>query len=332
MIQTIAETAWHHEGDFIFMCNLVKDTCSNTNADYVKLHITLDLDEYMSKDHHNYQMQKPWMFNENEWSEIIAIIRSSGKKLMLLLNDTKAIKFASNFSPEAVELHSVCLNVPRLQNAVMKYIDDNSIIMIGVGGSSIEEVDQAVTFFSDRPTVLMFGFQNYPTKYENINLAKIKKIQSLYPSLDYGYADHTAWNEENNELITLLGAANNMSYIEKHITTEYGADRCDYSAAISIEMFNSIVDKVMVLNQISGDGDLSLNDGEVQYSQLGPMKMAPYSIKDIDEGSIIKNDDFDFIRTSQIGNITQVNSKILLGKTLKRDVKKGQVLTTSDFS
>ena len=331
MIQTIAETAWHHEGDFNFMCNLVKDICSNTNADYVKLHITLDLDEYMSTDHHNYQMQKPWMFNENEWSEIIAIIRSSGKKLMLLLNDTKAIKFASNFSPEAVELHSVCLNVPRLQNAVIEYIDDNSIIMIGVGGSSIEEVDQAVAFFSDRLTVLMFGFQNYPTKYENINLEKIRKIQSLYPSLDFGYADHTAWNEENNELITLLGAANNMSYIEKHITTEYGAERCDYSAAISIEMFNSIVDKVMVLNQISGDGQLSLNDGEVQYSQLGPMKMAPYSTKDMNEGTIIKNDDFDFIRTSQIGNITQVNSRILLGKTLKRDIKKGQVLTTSDF-
>ena len=84
MIQTIAETAWHHEGDFIFMCNLVKDTCSNTNADYVKLHITLDLDEYMSKDHHNYQMLKTWMFNENEWSEIIAIIRFLHKRLLLI--------------------------------------------------------------------------------------------------------------------------------------------------------------------------------------------------------------------------------------------------------
>ncbi len=331
MIQTIAETAWHHEGDFNFMCNLVEDICVETSADYVKLHITLDLDEYMSTDHHNYQMQKPWMFNENEWSEIITIVRSNGKKLMLLLNDTKAIKFASKYSPEAVELHSVCLNVPRLQNAVMDYIDDKSIIMIGVGGSTIEEVDQAVNFFSERRTVLMFGFQNYPTKYENINLAKIKKIQSLYPNLEYGYADHTAWNEEDNELITLLGAANNMSYIEKHITTEYGIDRCDYSAAISIEMFNSIANKVNILNQISGDGDLSLNDGELQYSQLGPMKMAPYSIKYIGKGSIIKEDDFDFIRTSQIGDVTQVNSKILLGKTLNRDIKKGQVLLMSDF-
>ena len=50
----------------------------------------------------------------------------------------------------------------------------------------------------------MFGFQNYPTKYKNINLEKVRKIQSMYPKLKFGYADHTAWNEPNNELITLF--------------------------------------------------------------------------------------------------------------------------------
>jgi N,N'-diacetyllegionaminate synthase len=332
MIKTVAETAWHHEGDFSFMRNLVETICTKTNADYVKLHITLDLDEYMSQDHQNYQMQAPWIFNEGEWSELIAIVRLNNKKLMLLLNDTKAIKFASKHSPEVVELHSVCLNVPRLQKAVMNHIDSNAIIMIGVGGSTIEEVDQAVNFFSKRQVVLMFGFQNYPTKYENINLAKARKIQSLYPSLEFGYADHTSWNESNNELITLLGAANNMHYVEKHVTTEYGVDRCDYSAAISIDMFNSLSENVSLLNQITGDGNIALNQGEISYSQIGPMKMAPYAIKSFNKGHTLKEDDFDFIRTSQIGDITQVHSINLLGKTLNKDVKKRQVLLMSHFS
>jgi N,N'-diacetyllegionaminate synthase len=48
MIKLIAETAWHHEGDFIFMKDLVARICENSNADVVKFHITLDLDEYMS--------------------------------------------------------------------------------------------------------------------------------------------------------------------------------------------------------------------------------------------------------------------------------------------
>jgi N,N'-diacetyllegionaminate synthase len=76
----------------------------------------------------------------------------------------------------------------------------------------------ALNIFKSRETILMFGFQNYPTKYEDVNLSKIKKIQSLYPNKLFGYADHTAWNEPNNELITLLVASNNMSYVEKHVT------------------------------------------------------------------------------------------------------------------
>ena len=331
MIKTIAETAWHHEGDFQFMRNLVEDICVKTNADYVKLHITLDLDEYMSTDHANYQMQAPWMFNGEQWAEIIAIVRLHGKKLMLLLNDTKAIKFAARYDPEIVELHSVCLNVPRLQNAVIEYIDKESEVIIGVGGSTLEEVDQAVSFFSKRKVVLMFGFQNYPTKYKNINIEKIRKIQAMYPNLKYGYADHTAWDETNNELITLLGAANNMNFVEKHVTNQYGIDRCDYSAAISIDMFNSIKKSIDILNQISGNGDLLLNPGELEYSKLGPMKMAPYARRSIGKGDVINNGDFDFIRTSQIGDITQVNSKIIIGKVSNKDISKGQVILMSDF-
>jgi N,N'-diacetyllegionaminate synthase len=331
MIESIAETAWHHEGDFKFMCNLVEEICNKTSADYVKLHITLDLDEYMSKDHVNYEMQTPWMFDEDQWSKIISIVRNSNKKLMLLLNDTKAIKFASRYNPEIVELHSVCLNVPRLQNAVLNFIDKEAKLVIGVGGSSLEEVDQAVNFFSSREVVLMFGFQNYPTKFENINLEKVRKIQSMYPRLKFGYADHTAWNEPNNELITMLGAANQMNYVEKHVSTEYGVERCDFSAAVSIEMFNTISQNIDLLNKISGLGDLSLNEGEIQYSELGPMKMAPCAMKNISKGEILEFKDFDFIRTSQVGDISQITVNKFIGKTSKNNISKGQILKISDF-
>jgi len=77
----------------------------------------------------------------------------------------------------------------------------------GMCGYTIQEIDAAINIFSDRDLILMFGFQNFPTKYEDVNLSKIRKIQSLYPNKDYGYAHHTAWNEDNNELITLLVAA-----------------------------------------------------------------------------------------------------------------------------
>ena len=94
MIKLIAETAWHHEGDFIFMRDLVTRICENSNADIVKFHITLDLEEYMNKDHDAYKTLKSWMFSETEWEELICIVRENNKEIMLLLNDIKAIEFA----------------------------------------------------------------------------------------------------------------------------------------------------------------------------------------------------------------------------------------------
>ncbi|MDQ6964624.1 MAG: N-acetylneuraminate synthase family protein, partial [Mariprofundales bacterium] len=192
MTKLIAETAWHHEGDFSFMTDLVGALCEQSAADIVKMHITLDLDAYMSRDHAAYDMLKSWMFTAEQWESLIGAVKRSGKQLMLLLNDTQAVEFAGGVDPDMVELHSVCLNVPPLQRAFLERFGRDTLVVIGVGGCSLEEVDAATHVFADRELVLMFGFQNYPTKYRDINLRKIRKIQATYAGKRFGYADHTA--------------------------------------------------------------------------------------------------------------------------------------------
>jgi N,N'-diacetyllegionaminate synthase len=326
MIKLIAETAWHHEGDYLFMKQLVTSICETSSVDIVKLHITLDLDEYMSKDHDLYETLKSWMLSAKQWEELIGIVRNGGKELMLLLNDTKAIDFASKFNPEMVEMHSVCLNVPRLQEAILENIDKKAKVVIGIGGCSLVEVKNAVQFFHDREIVLMFGFQNYPTKYEDVNLGKIRKIQTLYPEKKFGYADHTAWNEDNNELITLLVSANGMDFIEKHVTTDYGKERCDYSAAISIEQLNMLHKKIKLLENLYGDGSTSLNKAEEDYSKYGPMKMAAIAKNDLVKGSKLTMGDVHFCRTSQSTGISQIDLLQVIGNKLVEDVKINQVI------
>ena len=331
MTKLIAETAWHHEGDFPFMKNLVTKICYESAADIVKMHITLDLDEYMSSEHSAYELLKSWMFSAEQWAELITIVQSSGKELMLLLNDTKAVDFAREFTPHFVEIHSVCLNVPRLQQAVLQKINLKSKIVVGVGGCSLQEIDSALNVFQQRETILMFGFQNYPTKYEDVNLQKIRKIQSLYTGKRYGYADHTAWNEENNELITLLVSANGMDFVEKHVTTLYGQNRCDYSAAISIDMFNQLANKIKLLDSLYGNGLIDLNFGEQSYSQYGPMKMAALVTHDMSSGNIISEEDFSFCRTPQKTKMSQIEVLSMVGMELKKPIKTNEVLDLVHF-
>ncbi|MEC7595841.1 MAG: N-acetylneuraminate synthase family protein [Pseudomonadota bacterium] len=332
MTKLIAETACHHEGDYPFMKELVTRICETSSADIVKFHITLDLDEYMDKDHDAYETAKSWMFGAERWEELIGIVRKNNKELMLLLNDTKAIDFAAQFNPEMVEIHSVCLNVPRLQRAVIENIDSNAKVVIGIGGCSLDEITQAVQFFLDREIVLMFGFQNYPTKYEDVNLRKIRKIQNLYIGKNFGYADHTAWDEDNNELITLLVSANGMDFIEKHVTTEYGKERCDYSAAISIEQLNTLYKKIKLLENLYGDGSMLLNKAEEDYSKYGPMKMAAIAKHDLVKGSRLTMGDVHFCRTSQSTGISQINLLQVIGNKIVEDVKINQVIDWKHIS
>ena len=239
-MKLIAETACHHEGDFNFMKNLVSKIVNQTNADIVKMHITLDLDQYMDSKHDLYEKSKSMLFNKNQWKEIIKIVRDGKKELMLLLNDIEAINFGLSEKPEYVEIHSICLNDLFMLEYLKNNIKKQTNIVLGVGGSTVEEIKNAISYLNHEKIILMFGFQNYPTVYEDVNLNKIRKIMRMFDNFECGYADHTAGDSDYNELITLLGAASGMKYIEKHITTNFGDERIDWPAAISLEMFNNL--------------------------------------------------------------------------------------------
>lgn len=332
-MELIAETAWHHEGDFQFMENLVHDICKKTNADIVKLHITLDFDEYMDAAHPSYDLLKSWLFNKEEWTILINIIRGFNKKIMLLLNDRKAVEFGFKFDPEYVEIHSVCLNDIFLLEAFKDNLKQNTKVVLGVGGTDIREVDYAINFLEHSNIVLMFGFQNYPTIFQDVNLKKTNRIISLFEGLEYGYADHTAWDSKDNELITLLGAAGGrVSLIEKHITTNYGENRTDFSAAISIEMFNSLERKIRILEKLQGNGLLKMNSGELEYSKFGPMKKGAVLNRNVTRGDVFDKDKVSFIRTEKTSDLSQLDVIELFGTKLTKNFKSGTLIMSKMFT
>ena len=326
MIKLIAGTAWHHEGDFDFMKNLVSQLAKKTNANIIKMHITLDLDEYMHPSHESYSVLKSMLFSKDQWRELIEISRIEGKEIMLLLNDTKAIDFGISLKPEYVEIHSACLNDLFLLKKLKENLTDDIKVVLGVGGTSIDEIKYAINFLSHSNTILMFGFQNYPTVLKDVNINKIRRLMKLFDQHEYGYADHTAWDSEYNELITLLGAASGMSYIEKHVTTEFGKKRIDWPAAISLEMFNKLNNKIDILNKLNGDGSLSLNPGELDYSVYGPMKKAAVLKVDVLDGAILTIDKIKFVRTKEVTNLSQLDIINFIGKKINKNLKKETIL------
>ena len=325
-MKLIAETAWHHQGDFGFMKKLVSEISQHANADIIKLHVTLDLKEYMAEDHPLFDGTRECMFGEMQWKEIIKLILSGEKELMLLFNDTKAVEFGMQYNPTHVEIHSVCLNDINLLTSLRQHLARETKLVLGAGGSSLYEIENAINILQHPNIVLMFGFQNFPTKYEDINFAKMRRIMKLFPEFEFGYADHTAWDEPNNVLITLLGAALGMNYVEKHVTIAYGEERIDWSAAVSIDMFNEIKEKMDLIQACNGDRLLRLNKGEKEYSIFGPMKKAAVLTKDLKAGQKLERDMLAFKRTGQNSDMSQVEVLQSIGKEITKGIKTGQVL------
>ncbi|MBN2396157.1 MAG: N-acetylneuraminate synthase family protein [Candidatus Atribacteria bacterium] len=330
-MQLIAETAWHHDGDLEFFKKLVETISVKTNADYIKFHLSLDIDEYMHTDHPGYSWAKERVFSETQWNEIFKIVTDNGKKLMLLFNDKKAIDFGMKYKPELIEIHSVCLNDIKLLNHLKSKLNKETHIILGVGGTDLYEVEQAVEIIDSKNIVLMHGFQNYPTKYEDINFSKIRKIMELYPEFKHGYADHTAWDNDNNVLITLLGAALGMNFIEKHVTNTTGEGRTDWQAAIGMEMFIEIQKKLKILSLANGNGQLKMNKGEKAYSTFGSMKKAAILKKDMKKGDALSVDDFDFKRTGQSSDLSQLDILNSIGKIITQDLNKGHCINKFDL-
>lgn len=330
-MKLIAETAWHHEGDYTFMKNLITEIAEKSNSDIIKMHITLNFDEYMDKNHDLYEKLKSMLFTIDEWTELISIVRKNGKEIMLLLNDTAAIEFGLSFDPEYIEIHSVCLNDIFLLKLLKSKIKENNKLVLGVGGTSTDEIINVNNYLEHPNKVLMFGFQNYPTVYEDINLNKIRKLMKQFKDFEFGYADHTGWDSNLNELVTLLGAASGMKYIEKHVTTHFGEARLDFQAAISIDMLNSLYDKMQVLNKLNGSGSLEMNSGEMNYSKFGPMKKAAVLTSNISKGEPLDVNYIKFIRTKDTSDMSQIDIWNSLGKNVNCNLKKGTVLMKEHF-
>lgn len=329
-IQLIAETAWHHDGDYKYMLNLVRQI-AGSEADIVKFHLLLDGEEYYHKDVLKSIDLNSKLFSKEQWNDFFNIANNAGKNIMLLLNDIKSVEFGIRYNPDLVEIHSVALNDIHLLNALKNNIRKDSKIVLGVGGSTLEEIDNALNVLQHNNIVLMFGFQNYPTNYADINFTKMRKIMNLYPMFEFGYADHTAWNEPDNILITILGASQGMHYIEKHVTSTYGTERVDWQASISIEMLNEIAAKLNLLQECEGNGDLALSEAEKKYTVPGIMKKTAFLNTNAKTGDILTPDMICFKRTNKPSELTQLDAIAMIGRKFNRDLEKDTMLDKQYF-
>ena len=322
----IGETAYNHEGDIKYIYKMIDDI-AELKLNAIKFHMLLNPESYMQKKHPLIKESKKWKFSKSQWNEIINYSNKKNLDIIALCDDVESIEYIleNNIKITAIELHATGLNDYFLLNAVSGF---NKQIMLGVGGSTIDEINFAIDFLGNKrenDILLMYGFQNYPTNYEDINLSKIIKIKSLF-NLQIGYADHTAFDDPNNEVISCMAAIMGINILEKHYTPDYGIERIDYHAAVGKMQMLKIKELMELALKVYGNGNLKMSKAEIEYGNIGPMKKAIVAKRNIKEGEKLSLDNLCFKRTVEESPIKQNQFLQLIGLSALHDIKEDEMI------
>jgi sialic acid synthase SpsE len=326
----VGETAYNHEGDINYLFKMI-DEIAEIKLNAVKFHLLLNPESYMQKKHPIIGEMRKWIFNEKQWDDIIDYSNKKELDVIALCDDVESIEYIlkHNKDVSAIELHATGLNDYFLLESASKF---NRVIILGIGGSTIDEIAYAVDFLKSKgkgkgknEIILMYGFQSYPTNYEDINLSKMLKIKDLF-NLPIGYADHTAFDDPNNEIISVMAAMMGFNILEKHYTPDYGKERIDYHAAAGKEQMLRIKELMKLALTVYGDGELKMSKAELEYGNVGPMKKAIVARNFIKKGEKLSFDNLWFKRTEEGSPIKQYQFLQLIGLEATKDIKEDEII------
>lgn len=325
----IAETAYNHEGDLDYLKKMIKEI-AEIGLNAVKFHLLIEPASYLQKNHPLLKEIEKWTFSAEEWGEILAFSQQYILDIIALCDDIESLQYInSNHSDiKGIEIHASALNDFYLLQEAVKF---PGTIILGVGGSTVDEIEYAIRLLKKadhNDILLMYGFQSYPTYYEQINLAKMLKIRELF-EFPVGYADHTGFDDRHNVDVSVMGAAMGINVLEKHYTPDYGVERIDYHAAVGKKLMTEIKNKMELYLSVHGDGSLDMSEPELKYGNTGPMKKAIVARENITKGEMLTLDNLCFKRTEEETYIKQNQLMKLVGLKTTQNIDQDEII---DFS
>lgn len=331
-VYIIAEAGVNHNGDIDIAKKLI-DMASECGADAVKFQ-TFKAEESTGRTADKAEYQKK---NDGEVDSQLEMIRKLELPFDVFFElkkyaENKGIDFIS--TPDGIESLKCLLdiNVPVIKIgstevtnvAFLKEIaKSGKPIILSTGMSNLGEVEKAVTTLEEngaRQIQLMHCTTDYPTEVCDVNLKAMLALESAF-QLPVGYSDHTL-GFEAAVAATTLGA----SCIEKHITLSRDMKGPDHRASMPPTEFKEYVQHIRNTEILLGDGRKRPTQKEMKI--MPQVRRSILAAKDLKKGTILAEEMLCFKRPGT--GIAPEYADILVGRELKRDIQKEEIITWLD--
>ncbi|MCW5824484.1 MAG: N-acetylneuraminate synthase family protein [Cyanobacteria bacterium TGS_CYA1] len=330
----VAEIGINHNGDM----NLAKktiDAAVEAGVDSVKFQSYLTEDFLQPESDLTYQ----YMNNNKEITELqyemFKRCELSDANLTMLneyCTNSGVIFHSTPTSKAGVDLlvkEKVCL----LKNgsdflthsALLEYMGRTGLpVVLATGMADEEEIDIAVNAVrnsGNEQLIVLHCTSSYPTAPEHVNLRKISTLRSKFNCL-VGFSDHSEGTDAAIGAVA-LGAC----WIEKHFTLDKYLPGPDHRFSSNPKEMRTLVQKIRLMEKLLGADELV--PAESELVGRSNFRLSCASAKALRAGNILTEEDVVFKRP---GNGVPVYMlKSILGRELRRDLEKFQVILESDL-
>lgn len=174
-VYIIAEMDIAHDGELTKAKKLV-DSAYEAKADAIQFEL-FEPDDNVIPGRDMNKLLKTLYFSKEQWSELFEYARSKNLTIFSFAYDPSSLKLALELGTDAIKLNSSDLmNIEMLEICAKS----NLPFTVGTGGSTFEEVAEAVLFVKKhggKKLILMQGIQNFPTKLEYLRINRMKNLK-----------------------------------------------------------------------------------------------------------------------------------------------------------
>ncbi len=326
-IYVIAEMACSHEGD-PGLARTIIEGAGNAGADAVQFQIWRYVDVDVPGLPDAEARQKVEMPRE-VWRELTLFtrVRYPTMQIIACVSDASTVDFAESIGVDAFKLHSSDLSNPAL---IARLARSGRRIDLSIGASTVGEIQTALEWIGEngRECVwLMYGFQNFPTRTDEVHLRYMMKLRDLF-ELPIGYRDHSDGGSDAAFWLPAAAIGMGVDVIEKHITHDRSKRGVDYQAALDPGEFSRFVEMCRVVDRAAGSAvPKSFSDEELKYRKYA--KKSLVATRDLRIGEEISTADVRAMRARTQG-LPPDRVDELIGAVMSRDVGRFDALSLED--
>jgi len=258
--------------------------------------------------------------SEESFAVLIKAIRENGCIPMATPFDEKSVDICEALGVQILKIASSDLNDWVLIEKIAK---TRKPVIVSTGGSSLKDLDDLVTFFSNRniPLALNHCVSLYPSKDCELELNQIDFLKKRYPNNVIGFSTHEC-NDWTSSV--MMAYAKGARTFERHIDIELdGVSVSPYcSLPEQVDTWFKAFQKAKEMCGAGGDQKRRPSEREITY--LDALVRGVYAKNGLPEGHIMTEDDVYLAVPLQKGQISC--RELMRGEVLIKPCQKDEPL------